>query len=59
MWCRLIKAMRDPEVRKRLVDLGRDDRVMSPPELLKFIQDEQAKWAPIVQEIAATQTQNK
>jgi tripartite-type tricarboxylate transporter receptor subunit TctC len=55
----LIKAMRDPEVRKRLVDLGRDDRVMSPPELLKFIQDEQAKWAPIVQEIAATQTQNK
>ena len=55
----LIKAMRDPEVRKRLVDLGRDDRVMSPPELLKFIQGEQAKWAPIVQEIAATQTQNK
>jgi tripartite-type tricarboxylate transporter receptor subunit TctC len=55
----LIKAMRDPEVRKRLVDLGRDDRVMSPPELLKFIQDEQAKWAPIVQEIAATQAQNK
>jgi tripartite-type tricarboxylate transporter receptor subunit TctC len=55
----LIKAMRDPEVRKRLVDLGRDDRVMSPPELLKFIQNEQAKWAPIVQEIAATQKQNK
>jgi tripartite-type tricarboxylate transporter receptor subunit TctC len=55
----LVKAMRDPDVRKRLVDLGRDDRTMSPPELLKFIQDEQAKWAPIVQEIAVTQAQSK
>jgi tripartite-type tricarboxylate transporter receptor subunit TctC len=54
----LIKAMRDPEVRKRLAELGRDDRTMSPAELLKFIQDEQTKWAPIVQEIAA-QAQGK
>ena len=55
----LIKAMHDPEVRKRLADLGRDDRSMSPADVLAFIQGEQAKWAPIVQEIAATQTQNK
>jgi len=51
--------MHDPEVRKRLVDLGRDDRSMSPGDVQAFIQGEQAKWAPIVQEIAATQTQNK
>jgi tripartite-type tricarboxylate transporter receptor subunit TctC len=55
----VIKAMRDdPEIHKRLVDLGRDDRMMSPTELSRFIQGEQAKWAPIVQDIAA-QTQGK
>jgi len=55
----IIKAMRDdPEIHKRLIDLGRDDRMMSPAELLMFIRSEQTKWAPIVQEIAA-QTQNK
>ena len=54
----VIKVMRDPETRKRLADLGRDDRTLSPPEFLKFVHDEQAKWAPIVQEIAA-HAQNK
>ncbi|MBO0718834.1 MAG: hypothetical protein J2P55_16080 [Rhizobiales bacterium] len=55
----IIKAMRDdPEIHKRLIELGRDDRVMSPPELLTFIHKEQTKWTPIVQAIAA-QTQNK
>jgi tripartite-type tricarboxylate transporter receptor subunit TctC len=52
----LIKAMRDdPETQKRLADLGRDDRMMSPAELLNFIVGEQRKWSPIVQEIAAQQ----
>jgi tripartite-type tricarboxylate transporter receptor subunit TctC len=55
----LTKAMRDdPEIHKRLLDLGRDDRTMSPAELSAFIQSEQAKWTPIVQEIAA-QRQSK
>jgi tripartite-type tricarboxylate transporter receptor subunit TctC len=55
----IIKAMRDdPDIHKRLIDLGRDDRMMSPAELLMFIGSEQTKWAPIVQEIAA-QTKNK
>jgi tripartite-type tricarboxylate transporter receptor subunit TctC len=54
-----IKAMRDdPEIHKRLIDLGRDDRMMSPAELLMFVGSEQTKWAPIVQQIAA-QSQNK
>jgi tripartite-type tricarboxylate transporter receptor subunit TctC len=50
----VIKAMRDdPEIHKRLIELGRDDRMMSPEELGTFIHSEQAKWAPIVQAIAA------
>ena len=54
----LVKAMSDPEIHKRLADLGRDDRSMSPAQVLAFIQSEQSKWAPIVQQIAA-QTQSK
>ena len=55
----IIKAMRDdPVIHKRLIDLGRDDRMMSPSELLTFVRSEQSKWTPIVQEIAA-QTSNK
>jgi len=53
-----IKAMHDPEIRKKLADLGRDDRMMSPAELSALIQSEQQKWSQIVQEIAA-QTQRK
>ena len=52
----LIKAMHDPDIRKRLADLGRDDRPMTPAELGAFIQSEQKKWGPIEQQIAA-QTQ--
>ncbi len=50
----LTKVMRDDlEIQKRLLDLGRDERIMSPAELSTFIRSEQAKWAPIVQDIAA------
>jgi tripartite-type tricarboxylate transporter receptor subunit TctC len=54
----LLKAMHDPDIRKRLADLGRDDRPMTPAELGAFIQGEQKKWGPIEQRIAA-QTQKK
>jgi tripartite-type tricarboxylate transporter receptor subunit TctC len=47
----VIKAMSDPEAKKKLADLGRDDRSMSAPQTLAFIQGEQEKWAPIVQQI--------
>ena len=49
----LIKAMTMPDVMARLAQLGRDDLRMSPQETLAFIQGEQQKWAPIVQQIAA------
>jgi tripartite-type tricarboxylate transporter receptor subunit TctC len=55
----LSRTMRDnPEIHKRLLDLGRDDRMMSPAQLSAFIHSEQAKWTPIVQGIAA-QRQSK
>jgi tripartite-type tricarboxylate transporter receptor subunit TctC len=47
----VIKAMSDPEAKKKLADLGRDDRSMSAAQTLAFIQGEQEKWAPIVQQI--------
>ncbi len=47
----LIKAMSDPESKKKLAALGRDDRSMTAAQTLTFIQGEQAKWAPIVQQI--------
>jgi tripartite-type tricarboxylate transporter receptor subunit TctC len=54
----LLKAMHAPDIRKRLADLGRDDRPMTPADLSAFIQNEQKKWGPIEQQIAA-QTQKK
>jgi tripartite-type tricarboxylate transporter receptor subunit TctC len=39
----LIKAMHDPDIRKRLADLGRDDRPIAPADLYAFIDSEQQK----------------
>jgi tripartite-type tricarboxylate transporter receptor subunit TctC len=50
----LIKAIADPETRSRLARLGREERAMSPAQTLAFIRSEQAKWAPIQQQIAGT-----
>lgn len=47
----LIRAMSDLDIRKRLGDLGRDERALSPAATLSFIQGEQQKWAPILQQI--------
>jgi len=47
----VIKAMSDPEAKKKLAALGRDDRSMSAAQTLAFIQGEQQKWAPIVEQI--------
>jgi tripartite-type tricarboxylate transporter receptor subunit TctC len=50
----LIRALADPETRRRLARLGREERAMSPAETLTFIQREQQKWAPIQEQIAGT-----
>jgi tripartite-type tricarboxylate transporter receptor subunit TctC len=51
----LIKAMSDPQTRERLARFHRDHRPISPAETTAFIQGEQNKWAPILQQIAAAQ----
>lgn len=50
----LNNALRDPDVKKRFDQLGREIRPMSPAETLAFIQSEQKKWEPIVKRIADT-----
>jgi len=49
----LIRALSDPEARKRLAKLGRDELAMSPADVTAFIQGEQRKWAPILQQIGS------
>jgi tripartite-type tricarboxylate transporter receptor subunit TctC len=51
----LIKALSDPQTRERLARFHRDHRPISPAETTAFIQGEQNKWAPILQQIAAAQ----
>ena len=50
----LIKALSDPQVEKRLSQLGRDHLAMTPEETLAFIQGEQQKWAPILAHVDVT-----
>jgi tripartite-type tricarboxylate transporter receptor subunit TctC len=47
----LVKAVSDPEVRKRLAQFGRDERALAPAETAAFIQGEQQKWGPILDQI--------
>ena len=50
----LNKALADPEVEKRLSQIGRDHVPMTPEETLAFIQREQQKWAPILAHVDVT-----
>jgi tripartite-type tricarboxylate transporter receptor subunit TctC len=50
----LIKVVTDPKIIKRLADFGREGIPMSPAETLAFIEDEQKKWAPIVDQIGVS-----
>lgn len=47
----LNRALGDPEIRKRLADVGAEERPMSPAETLAFIQSEQQKWEPVVAQV--------
>jgi len=48
----LIKALSDPDTRQRLERFHRDERLLTPAETATFIQREQAKWAPVLKQIA-------
>ena len=49
----LNKAIGDPDIIARLARLGRDAQPMSPQGTQSFIQAEQRKWAPILQQLGA------
>ena len=50
----LIKVLADPDIDKRLTQIGRDHVAMTPEETLAFIQSEQQKWAPILAHVDVT-----
>jgi tripartite-type tricarboxylate transporter receptor subunit TctC len=50
----LNKALAEPETARRIAALGWDRRPLSPAGTSAFIQGEQQKWAPILQQIAQT-----
>jgi tripartite-type tricarboxylate transporter receptor subunit TctC len=50
----LVKGVQEPETARRIAAIGWDERPLSPAETLGFIRGEQAKWAPILKQIAET-----
>ena len=48
----LVKAVQEPETAKRIAGIGWEERPLSPAETLGFVQGEQAKWSPILRQIA-------
>lgn len=45
----MIKAVSDPTVRKKLMDLGHEPTTMSLPELDAFVRDELSRWHDMIQ----------
>jgi tripartite-type tricarboxylate transporter receptor subunit TctC len=49
----LAKVVSDPDVRRRLAQLGSYSHPMSPAEVTAFVQEQQRIWKPALQNIAA------
>jgi tripartite-type tricarboxylate transporter receptor subunit TctC len=49
-------AIAKPEVKERLVSLGITPQLSTPQEMAKLVQDEQAKWGPVIKATAAMKT---
>jgi len=49
----LRKVLEQPEVKNKLATIGAFVRPMSPAEVMAFIQDEQQKWKPVIEQVAA------
>lgn len=45
-----------PEVKERLISLGITPQLSTPQELAKLVQDEQAKWGPVIKATKALKT---
>jgi tripartite-type tricarboxylate transporter receptor subunit TctC len=44
------KVLADPEIRKRMTDVGADPTGNTPDQFARFIRDDQAKWAKLMRE---------
>jgi tripartite-type tricarboxylate transporter receptor subunit TctC len=51
----LRKAVDDPDLQKKIAQLGSYTRAMSPAEATTFVQTEQKTWRPVLQKIAVKQ----
>jgi tripartite-type tricarboxylate transporter receptor subunit TctC len=49
----LRKVVSDPDLKKKIAARGSYTRAMSPPEAIAFVQAEQRKWKPVLEQIAA------
>jgi tripartite-type tricarboxylate transporter receptor subunit TctC len=46
-------ALENPQIVKKLADLGNYTRPMTPQQLAEFVRDERKTWGPIVQQLGA------
>jgi tripartite-type tricarboxylate transporter receptor subunit TctC len=49
----LTKVVDDPEIKRKLAQLGSYTRAMTPAQATAFVQDEQKTWKPVLEKIAA------
>ncbi len=49
----LAKVVNDPEIKRKLAELGSYTRAMTPAEATSFVQQEQQTWKPVLERIAA------
>ena len=49
----LAKVVNDPDIKRKLAQLGSYTRAMTPAEATTFVQREQQTWKPVLEKIAA------
>lgn len=49
----LTKVVNDPDIKRKLAQLGSYTRAMTPAEATAFVQEEQKTWKPVLEKIAA------
>jgi len=49
-------ALAKPEVRDKLVSLGITPQLSTPQDMAKLVQDEQAKWGPVIKASTSIKT---
>ena len=49
-------ALAKPEVKDKLISLGITPQLSTPQDLAKLVQEEQAKWGPVIKATAAMKT---